>query len=324
MKTIAKPRVLLIGHGHLGKWHAEKAANSSEITFVGIAEGNEQVRERLKMVYPKLKIVADYHEVIDEIDAALVVTPTSVHYKITKELLNAGKHVFCEKPICTDYKEAVELEKLAKDKELLLQVGHSERFHKIFDREEVSYINDFLKPPFIFEAKRVAPFKGRATDVDVVSDVMIHDLDLLLYLTPNRPYKIEASGFKMRTNAYDHVMAVMSYKDGSRAVIEASRNAVEEIRSVKIAHKTGCLELNLLKNTVRAAKASADGSESQPFVTEWTYDKRDHLYMEQKAFYRAMIEGTPLPVTAKDGANAVELISHILKSLDEGKEIIIG
>ena len=188
---MSKIKVAIVGYGHLGKWHAEKAKSFPELSELKyIVEKFPAGIEAAKMAHPDVLVVDDISKAIHDIDAAFVVTPTSFHYEIVEYLLKNNKHVFCEKPLTETTAQALKLKELLVGKDLVLQVGHSERFHQAWERKE-NY-KQFFNSPAHITLKRVAPFKGRATDVDVVQDLMIHDLDLLVYLFGETPTSVES------------------------------------------------------------------------------------------------------------------------------------
>jgi predicted dehydrogenase len=174
-------KVAVLGYGHLGKWHCDKTEACAESELYAIVEPFEKNATSAKQKHPQAKVVSSIEEVIDDIDAAVIVTPTSTHYQLSKYLIENKKNVFCEKPLCSTTAEAEEIVNLANDNEVLLQVGHSERFHLVWDKAK-NYLKNCGQHPFI-KINRLAAFKGRATDVDVVQDLMIHDLDLISFLT---------------------------------------------------------------------------------------------------------------------------------------------
>ena len=179
-----KIKIAVLGYGHLGKWHCQKVKHfSHEAELIAIVEKkalSEDVKLLLAKEYPNCLIVNDISEVIDQIDAAIVVTPTSSHFELVDYLLKNKKHVFCEKPLTSTLKESLKLKERVESSGSTLQVGHSERFHEVWDL--LKYYSDFFKYPSIVKINRVAPLKGRATDVDVVQDLMIHDIDLMMFL----------------------------------------------------------------------------------------------------------------------------------------------
>jgi predicted dehydrogenase len=308
-----KVRVAVLGYGHLGKWHCQKVEAHSDVAeFVAIVEKFPQGQEAARANHPKVKVVNDIKDVINEIDVAFVVTPTSTHFELVSYLLNNNKHVFCEKPVCSNDAEASRLQELAASKHVVIQVGHSERFHEAWDK-----LRDKLQKlptPFSVRINRVAPFKGRATDVDVVQDLAIHDLDLLLFLFKQKPKTVTAHGYKIRTSNWDHASINLSLDEKCEAFITVGRNATREVRDLEVVSKDGMISVDLFANKIYEATSSKydDGS----FVKEENYTKRDHLLLEHKNFYDSVLNNRPAIITAQDGFNAVHLVDCTLKSMD--------
>lgn len=313
---MSKVKVATIGYGHLGRWHAQKADQLDSCELVAIVESYGPNKEKAKEAHPNTKIVDDIKEVMDEIDAAVIVTPTSSHFELTKTLLENGKHVFCEKPLTSTLKEANALKDFIKEGQVL-QVGHSERCHQAW--EILKSDIDSVKGAATLKIERVAPFKGRATDVDVVQDLMIHDLDLALFLLGKEAKSVKAYGHKIRTGKWDQVNAVVEFKDGSVAMITSGRNHTREVRTMEITHDNGCLFVDLFHNTISIATDTQ--YEDGTYVKESSYERRDHLLLEQEAFYNSIINGTKPMVDYHDGVNAIKLVQAVIDSLDSGKSI---
>ncbi len=314
---MGKIKVAVIGYGHLGKWHAQKTQSFPELAELKyIVEKFPAGQAAAKLAHPDVTVVDDITKCIDDIDAGIVVTPTSFHFDIVEYLLKNKKHVFCEKPLTETTGQALKLQAELKKAKVVLQVGHSERFHQAWERKEK--YQQFFEAPAHITLKRVAPFKGRATDVDVVQDLMIHDLDLLVYLFGETPISVEAMGFKMRTNRYDYVTANFKFKSGHRATITVGRNQTKEVRELEISNKSGTLLVDLMRNEI----SEALGSEVGPvFVSLDQYEKRDHLMLEHEHFYQS-IAGNKAPiVTLEDGLLAVRLIDAVLISVEINKEV---
>ncbi|MEX0798578.1 MAG: Gfo/Idh/MocA family oxidoreductase [Bacteriovoracaceae bacterium] len=313
-----KVKVASVGYGHLGRWHAQKADQLENCELVAIVEPYQANKDKAQEAFPKVKVVNDIEEVLDSIDAAVVAAPTSLHHQLVKFLLENGKHVFCEKPLCSTLKEAQELKAHLNDN-LVLQVGHSERCHQAWEILADEF--DAIKGPATLKIERVAAFKGRATDVDVVQDLMIHDLDLALYLLKKKVKSVKAYGHKIRTGKWDQVNAILNFEDGSMAIIASGRNHVHEVRSLEITHDGGCLFVDLLRNKISVANDSQfdDGS----FVKEREYEKRDHLLLEQNHFYESILQSKPAMVGYEDGVNAIKLVQAVIDSLETGKRVEI-
>lgn len=316
---MSKIRVAVIGYGHLGKWHAQKAESFPEVSELKyIVEKYPSGIELAKKAHPNAVVVDDISKCIHDIDAGIVVTPTSFHFDIVEYLLKNNKHVFCEKPVTETTTQALKLHELLKSNPVVLQVGHSERFHQAWEKK--SAYSQFFTAPAHITLKRVAPFKGRATDVDVVQDLMIHDLDLLVYLFGETPISVDAIGFKMRTSHYDYVTANFRFKSGNRATITVGRNQTKEVRELEISNLSGTLLVDLMKNEISEALGSESGPE---FVKLETYEKRDHLMLEHKNFYESiMFKKAPI-VSLDDGLLAVRLIDKVLESVKSGREVLL-
>jgi predicted dehydrogenase len=280
--------------------------------FVAIVEKFPAGQEAAKANHPGVKVVSDISEVMDEIDAAFVVTPTSTHFELVKLLLENNKSVFCEKPLCSNDNEGSKLLEIAKNKNVVLQVGHSERFHEAWEKLRGRFQN--LTPPFTVRINRVAPFKGRATDVDVVQDLAIHDLDLLLFLFKQKPVQVAAHGYKIRTNNWDHASIHVSMEDKCEALVVVGRNSSKEVRELEVISKDGMITVDLFANKIYEATSSK--FEDGTFVKEETYAKRDHLLLEHQNFYRSIQTSQPAIIGLKDGLNAVHMVDCTLKAMD--------
>ncbi len=316
-----KVRVAVLGYGHLGKWHCQKVdAHKDVADFVAIVEKFPAGQEAARAGHPHVKIVDDIKEIINEIDAAFVVTPTSTHFELVSYLLQNNKHVFCEKPLCSNDEEAKKLKEIASSKNVVLQVGHSERFHEAWDKLKEKF--QTLTPPYSIRINRSASFKGRATDVDVVQDLAIHDLDLILYLFKQRPTKISAHGYKIRTNNWDHATIHLEMENNCQADIVIGRNSVKEMRDLEVISKHGMTTIDLFTNKIFEATNSTypDGT----FVKEEAYTKRDHLLLEHQSFYHSIQNAKPAIIGLKDGLNAVHLVDSALKSLATGETVSVN
>lgn len=316
---MSKIRVAVIGYGHLGKWHSQKAESFPEMAELKyIVEKFPANQELARKNHPKAIVVDDIAKCINEIDAAVVVTPTSFHYEIVDYLLKNNKHVFCEKPITENTEHALMLKEVLKTHPVILQVGHSERFHNAWEMKEA--YKDYFKAPCHITIKRVAPFKGRATDVDVVQDLMIHDLDLLVFLFKETPYAVDAVGYKMRTNKFDYMSANFKFDSGHRATITVGRNQTKEVRELEISNTTGTLHIDLMKNEITEARGSFEGPE---FTKTIPYEKRDHLMLEHQHFYESIKNKKAPIVSLEDGIIAVRLIDKVLESATKHREVTL-
>ncbi|MBH47431.1 MAG: hypothetical protein CME71_04605 [Halobacteriovorax sp.] len=310
---MSKVKTALIGFGHLGRFHAQKIAACENAEFVAIVEPTQAGRERATNEHPNVNVVESLEALPAHTAAAIVATPTSYHFEICKRLIEKEMHVFCEKPVTDKLEDSLKLQGLIKSKNLVFQVGHSERCHEAWERR--SEFKEFLAPGCNLRLDRYAPFKGRATDVDVVNDLMIHDLDLLRFLLGKDPVSVSAHGFKQRTKHWDHAVAHLDWSDGTKATITVGRGHVHEVRSLKSVSSAGVWRVDLMKNEIQTAYA--DASE----VKIEHYNKRDHLLLEQEAFYHSILSGKAPMVSLEDGIAAVKLIDAVLQSLESHKTV---
>lgn len=306
-------KTALIGFGHLGRFHAQKIALLEEAEFVAIVEASEAGRERARSEYPNIAIVESLEQLPDGVEAAIVVTPTSLHFDICQKLVAKGIHVFCEKPMTDRLQDALSLKEQVLAKKVLFQVGHSERCHEAWEKREL--FTPYLTSGAHLRLDRYAAFKGRATDVDVVNDLMIHDLDLLCFLIGEAPISVAAKGYKQRTDHWDHVVATLKWKNDMSAHITVGRGHVYEVRSFEVVNQAGVLRVDLMNTEIQIA--TAKGTE----VEKISYTKRDHLLLEQQAFYQAIRGKRSVMVDLAAGVTAVTLVDAVLRSLASGQEV---
>ena len=311
-----KVNVALIGCGFLGKWHLDKAMALNDLCVLRfVVEPNKNAWPTLLEKYPNLKIVSTLDEIINDIDAAIVATPTSLHYSLVKQLLEKNKHVFCEKPLTSKYSESLEIQNLSFKTKRVVQVGHSERFHEVWDFKDK--FSDFFSGDATIRMNRLAPFKGRATDVDVVQDLMIHDLDLLVHLFNEKPKKVRAIGHKIRTDKWDYVSAQFFFRHGKDAFITVGRNHIKEVRDLEVTNKVGCFHVDLFTKEFKVARFD------QLEVETKTYSPRDHLLIEQREFYNSILNNRPAIVDVHAGVTAVLLVEKVLESLEKNETVEI-
>lgn len=313
-------KVVVFGYGHLGRWHVDKviSLNTEGLSeLVAVVDPCPTTAKKLKDKGLNIPVYHSFEECKVDYDTAIVVTPTSLHFDLCKKLILAKKHVFCEKPMTSTYEESLELKQLVADNGVKFQVGHSERFHQIWP--EVKEKIDYFKGTPILRLERQAPFKGRATDVDVVQDLMIHDIDLMMFVLGDRPVSVEAFGKKQRTEKWDFVRALFRFNSGAVATISVGRNHTEETRNFEVVNEFGCLQVDLFRKVIKEARSDAKTEET--FVVTKEYPARDHLLEEQRLFYKSIKEDTGTVVDEEAGVNAVHIVEQVLNSLDQEKVI---
>ena len=223
-----KVKIGVIGVGHLGSIHAKLWSRCEDAILIGIYD-NDKVKSESKANELNCTNFLNIQECISSVDAVTIAAPTSFHYEIAEMCLNAGVHCFIEKPITDKYETAVKLIEKAKSKQLCVQVGHVERFNPAL----LALKNLELNPLFI-EAHRLSQFKPRATDVSVALDLMIHDIDIMLWLIKSDVEKIDANGVSVIMDTPDIANARITFKNGAVANLTASRLSAHPMRKMRL------------------------------------------------------------------------------------------
>lgn len=313
---MSKLRAAVVGVGYLGRFHAQKYASlSNQVEFVGVCdtfkENGQKIAAELKTQY-----FSNVEELIGKIDVATVATTTTTHYEIAKKLLAAGVHLLVEKPLAATLAQAQELEKLADAKKLVLQVGHIERFNPAFRALEKNLKDKEIKPVF-FEAFRLAPFKPRALDVDVVTDLMIHDIDLMTSVIKEKIVKIEAVGTKVLTNTFDLAEASFIFESGRKGTISVNRTYPHAVRTVSVYadRQHYFADLGAATLTTIDRQIADIYSTAAPFQTIESVEKKDAMLEETQAFLSAVRNEIPCQVPAREGVLAIEIMERVLESI---------
>lgn len=233
-----KIKVGIIGIGHMGQYHVNVAISIPKIELVGIFDTDTQ---RLNEISEKfyIKGYQNLDELINDSEALIIAVPTKYHYEIGKKCLEAGKHILLEKPMTETIEQAEELVELANQKNLILQVGHVERFNGA-----ILEIKKIIDKPFFIETKRLSPFNPRIKDVGVVLDLMIHDLDIILNLIPSPIKSIHARGVRAFSDFEDVASALIQFESGTIASLVASRATQNKIRTLTITQEKSYVVLD--------------------------------------------------------------------------------
>jgi predicted dehydrogenase len=308
-------RVGIAGAGHFGRYHALKAAASERATLVGIYDIDE---ERAKTVgwetgAPSLSFEA----ILAGCDALIVAAPAEVHYELSAAALRAGKHVLVEKPIAATLDQANELERLAADSGRVLQVGHLERFSAAYGA-----IAGRIGRPLYIEATRIAPFKPRGTDVSVILDLMIHDLDLILSLVESPLERVDAVGAAVASPYEDIANARVRFENGSVATITASRISFRTERRMRVFAQDGYLAVDFANRTLTSiardrGKPIAQAPEFG--IEDASWEDHDSLAAEHAAFYGSAINGAPVLVDAAAGTRALAAALAVMEAMAESR-----
>ncbi len=304
-------RVGVIGTGHLGSLHAKVYSAISKkkgISLVGVCDVNEDVAQEIAKRYNTAHYT-DYHSLLDKVDAVSIVVPTSLHHEIARDFLEAGIHVLIEKPITKTVEEANELISLAKARDLIIQVGHIERFNSA-----VRAIEPLLLKPKFIECQRLGSIqtKKRVKDVGVVLDLMIHDIDIILGLVNSKVRNIEAVGISTVSDHEDLANVRLSFHNNVIADITASRVTKEETRKIRIFQEQSYILLDYLHQEAFMFQRSENGLEKNKVRIK----KKEPLKVELKSFIDCVRNGRKPLVSGHEGRQALLVALDILKKIN--------
>jgi predicted dehydrogenase len=303
----AKVRVAVLGVGYMGKFHAEKFAALRDAELVGVADADAKRAAEIAAALGCAS-TADYRALLGKVDAVCVAVPTDKHHAVVRDCLEAGVHVLVEKPLARTLAEADELIALARARGKVLQVGHLQRFNPAFQ----ALAADDARPLFI-DIERLAPFKARGTDVDVILDLMIHDLDLALALARAPLEQVSASGFRVLTGAIDIANARLEFADGAIASLSASRVSQSAVRKMRVFRQDGYVSANLQEQKLRYVRRTQSSIEE----TEKTFERADELQAQAAAFLRAVRGGAAPQADGEQGRDALALALTVARLVDE-------
>ncbi len=304
-------RTAVIGAGYLGKFHLEKLASLPLSSLVSVVDIDLPLARLLAKRYDIIAL-KNYQSLIGKVDAVSIVTPTATHFEIAKFFLDHGAHVFVEKPITLVVEEANILISLAKAKGLVLQCGHIERFNPGF-----KFVRPQLSCPVFIEAQRFAPFKTRGSDISVIFDLMIHDLDIILSIVNSKITSIEAIGANVFTTLFDLANVKITFEDGCIAKLAVSRVHASSVRTLSIFQEEGCFYIDMNKNSCHISPMnSANHKDTFPFfpaalLEEISLAKTDALEEELGDYLEAIASKRLPTVSGEDARNALALAIQI-------------
>ena len=300
-----KIKVAVIGVGYLGKFHAEKYKINKKVDLVGVVDSN---KERRTEISKKLNVLqfSNYKEVLSKVDAVSIAVPTNLHYEIGKIFLENGKHVLLEKPFTSTLAQAKTLGKIADSKKIILQIGHLERFNKAFLKLE-----NIIQRPLFIECNRISPFKIRGTEVDVIMDLMIHDLDIILKLNKSNIKNIQAKGIKVLTNKADIANARITFENGCICNLSSSRISEKVERKTRIFQKNAYFSIDYQTNRLDTYTKESNKSVQSIKRKSYQYENNDSLKKEIESFIDCVKSKKSPIVSSKDGINALKYALQI-------------
>ncbi len=316
-----KVRVGVVGVGSLGQHHARVYASLPEADLIGVVDAlpgraEEVARPLGTRVFP------GYSHLFGKVDAVSIATPTTLHAEIGEQFLKEGIHVLVEKPIAHTLEDADRLIQAARQNGRVLQVGHLERFNPA-----VIQLREIVKKPRFFEAHRMGLFSPRSLDIDVILDLMIHDLDIICLLVPSPVAQVSAVGIAILTNRIDIANTRIRFEDGCVANVTASRVSMEKIRKLRLFQKQEYISLDYTRQDVAVFSLnyrSGAGTGIPEIVSrKLTPEKKEPLQQELSAFLRAARGLEPVECSGKDGRRALALALQILEQAEKAQALEI-
>ena len=315
-----KPKIGVVGAGHLGKHHIKHLSNHKGVDFVGVFDTNE---DSLKNICDEFSVkpLQSLEELISLCEAVNIVTPTNTHFDIARKFLNQKKDVFIEKPLTNTVEEALSLIDLAKTNECIVQVGHIERFNPTINK-----LKELIDNPHYIEIERLAPFQARGTEVPVVLDLMVHDIDLILEMVNSPLESIQASGAKMMSNSIDVAHAHIKFQNGVVANLKSSRIAQNYVRKIRTYQKNfysitdlmipqielyGLEHHNMFSEKLKSQKVETNTGLKTLYYEKFVPENKDALLEEINDFIHCINTRSKPNVDGKAGANALEIALQI-------------
>lgn len=311
-----KIRTAVVGVGYLGRFHADKYHSMDGVELVGVVDID---LERAEQTAASLgtRAYADYRELIGKVDAVSIVVPTSDHFEISRAFLENNVDLMVEKPFTTTLEEADELIRIAASRDLLVQVGHLERYNPA-----VMALADVIKRPLFIESHRLSIFKSRATDVSVVLDLMIHDIDIIFNFVKSNLNTIHASGMPVITENVDIANARLAFESGCVANVTASRVSMKDERKMRLFQQDAYVAIDFANHKatiVRKKVDSDDGLIPGMEIESRTFPKGDALDEELRSFIEAVRRRTKPSVTGQMGRDALKAALDVMSQIQQNR-----
>lgn len=316
-----KVNISLIGVGRMGQFHLNVINQINSINLTGIYDTDKKHLNEISSKY-NLNSFGSLEEATDECDAVIIASPTKFHFDIAKKSVQKGKHVLVEKPMTENYIQAQELKKIVKEKNIIFQVGHVERFNGA-----VQELHHIIENPYLIEARRLAPFTPRITDVGVVFDIMIHDLDIVTSLVKKPLIRFSANGKRIKTKNEDIASALLEFEGNTIATISASRVTQEKIRTLAISTEEAYFILDYATQDITIHRQAASQSKiktsvginyTQESIIERVFIHRDNpLKLEDEHFANCILGKDKKLVSIEDDVRTIKLTESILNKIKE-------
>lgn len=312
-------KVGVIGVGYLGKYHAQKYKNIEDVELVGVADVDLSTAEKVAKEND-CKAFNDYRELLKEVDAVSVVVPTSYHHDVALECIAAGVDMLMEKPITTTVEEADTIIAKAEEKNLVLQVGHLERFNPA-----VEAMMPFLTMPVFIESQRISTFKNRALDVDVILDLMIHDIDIILNIIKSPLETIHTVGAPVVTDFTDIANARLIFENGATANVTVSRISRTNTRRMRIFQPGSFINVDFANRKVMTMKLKKgefqeNGMPKQDIVVN-SFPEGDALNSEIIHFVKNVRERTTPLVSGYEGRRALDVAMQVIQQIKDHQKL---
>ena len=317
--AINQPKIGVIGVGHLGQHHVKHLARMKHVNFSGIYDKDHARAEKIASTY-KTKSFGSLGGLINECDGLSIVTPTADHYNTALKCIKEGKHVFIEKPISDSVGSANSLLRAADKNAVFIQVGHIERLNPA-----LLAIKDYKLDPKFIEIQRLAPYSSRGTDVPVVLDLMIHDIDILMYFVDSKVKSIAATGLSIMTDSVDIAHARIRFENGTVGSLTSSRIAKDRVRKIKVFQKNMYITIDMLLTLSEVYRVTDKDKSNSKFTAQFDYKgthreiiyekpkvkSKDPLQMELENFTDS-VRGNASPiVTGKSGRDVLVVAERI-------------
>ena len=309
-------RVGVVGIGHLGNFHLQKYQKLENVKIVGVADADRSKADKAAAAFG-CTVFADHRELVERVDAVSVTVPTQAHHAVARDFLAAGRDVLMEKPFTATLEEADDLIALAAAQDLVLQVGFIERFNPA-----IVALDKVIRRPLFIESHRLHPFVERGTDVDVVLDLMIHDLDLILHYVRSPLTNVEAVGVSVLSDKVDIANVRLTFENGCVANITASRVTLKHMQKLRFFGLEGYHSIDFSKReVVSLARREKEGGKMEIGLNDVKVRQHDPLEEEIRSFVDAVVHRTPPRVSGLEARKSLELALLINEKMKTGRDL---